>query len=836
MIRPARATAWLAASALLSGACIGLLVAPPSGAATTMVQLRGDVLPQLATYTDLGTTDPARHVQVDVTIARPDPAGEQAAYEAMYTPGSPSYHHFLSPSQFNARFGVPQATYDAVRNFATAQGLTVAASPGSRDLVVLDGTVAQVQHTFAVTLHDYRGDSKAFYANTSAPSVPAGLSITGVIGLNNKLGMHLFHNGPANPVPAGATHGAKPAQDTCVPGVCTGTTTPQDLWSIYEQPGGASANPIGNRTVDFGQGQTMAVFGEGQSDPVIANLRTFERLHGLPRLPIDVVHTDGNGVPYDDNAGEVEWDLDTQSSTGMAPDVLGEVLYFGHDLSDQSVLNVFNTWADDANGPLQANASYGECEENALGDAVGDTPAAFSATQMFTLGSEAALLKATMEGRTLFSSSGDTGSSCPVVPAATLNGVTNEVVPIVNYPASSPHAVDVGGTVLYGTDSDPATRALEYTWTYTGGGTSFVFAKPTYQDGIANVGGVCIYSPGGGTENIGAPCRGAPDVAAQSGDILTNGFGIVADGETNYPGGGTSLSSPLWMGMWTRIQATAPRVGHTFPGLGFANPTLYAQFASEHSANDFFDIGGGPMSPPAGNGFYISTPGWDYVSGMGTPRVANLASDINHRITPTRTVLPRQVPAASSRRPDGCTPLFTDGTGDDSYLVGSNSGGNPQLDIVSGNLSLSRDRSTLRALLTIADLSTDPASVLPGVPAGGTANEYYFLWSYNDQTYFAGAEVDTTTGTVTYGDGTVSGSQYSTQNSDDAGQFTPGPNGVIEIDVPVAHVGSPPLHAVLSGPGAQSKVLEGTPATGGLIESADSGGPQFDYRFGQRCA
>ena len=56
-----------------------------------------------------------------------------------------------------------------------------------------------------------------------------------------------------------------------------------------------------------------------------------------------------------------------------------------------------------------------------------------------------------------------------------------------------------------------------------------------------------------------------------------------ADGETDYPGGGTSLSSPLWMGMWTRIQAAAPKVGDSYPGVGFANPTLYAQFNSSHA-------------------------------------------------------------------------------------------------------------------------------------------------------------------------------------------------------------------------------------------------------------
>ncbi len=825
--RTARHCALLTAAALLTGTAVGLNAGTAQAASTPMTRLAGDVLSQLHTWTDLGPTSTSRQIQLDITIARPDTAAESAYYNALYTKGSSDYHQFLTPAQFDARFGVSQANFDAVRNFATAHGLTVASSTGSRDLLVLGGTVAQVEKTFAVTLRNYRTSGKTYYANTAGPQVPSGLGITGVIGLNNKLGSHLYHNGPDNPVPSTATHGVKPAQDTCQGGTCIGLTTPQDLWSIYKQPGGATAKPIGNKTVDFGQGQKMAVFGEGQTAPVITNLRTFERLHGLPRIPINVVHTDGTKVKYNDDAGEVEWDLDTQSSTGMSPDVESETLYFGHDLSDQSVLNVFNKWADDPNGPLQANASYGECEENPAGDQLGTTPAAFSAGQMYTLASEAALKKAVMEGRTLFSSAGDTGSSCPLVAAATLNGLTNSVVPIVNYPASSPNAVDVGGTVLYGTDSTTPQRALEYSWTYTGGGTSFVFAKPSWQDGITNIAGVCDYSPGGGTTNVGQPCRGVPDVAAQSGDVASNGYGIVAEGETSYPGGGTSLSSPLWMGMWTRVQAAAKAVKGKFVGNGFASPTLYAQFKGAHGAADFTDIGGGTTSPPAGNGFYVSTPGWDYTSGMGSPNVATLATNIDGSITPKNPVLPKQPSAGATTRKNGCTPLFTDPAGDDSYPLGTSSGGNPQLDILSGNISYNATTKQLRVLTTINNLSTSQAS-----PAGG-GNEYYFPWSYKGVTYFANAEVDST-GAVTYHDGTLAGSQYTNAHTD-TGHFGSGKNGVVEIDVPVANVGSPPSGATLVGPGAQTKVLVGTGQTGGLIETADSGGPQYDYVMGQHC-
>jgi hypothetical protein len=224
----------------------------------------------------------------------------------------------------------------------------------------------------------------------------------------------------------------------------------------------------------------------------------------------------------------------------------------------------------------------------------------------------------------------------------------------------------------------------------------------------------------------------------------------------------------------------------------------------------------------------VSTPGWDYTSGMGSPNVANLARNINGSATPKHPVLPKQPPAGSTTRPGACTPLFTDAAGDDSYPLGTSSGGNPQLDVLAGNMGISSDHKTLRVFTTIKNLSTSGAT-----PLGG-GNEYYFLWTYNATTYFADAEVDAT-GAVTYHDGTVAGTQYTTAH-DDTGHFGSGPNGVVEVDVPLADVGSPAVGAHLTGPGAQTKVLVGTAQTGGLLEAADSGGPKYDYVVGENCA
>ncbi len=334
------------------------------------------------------------------------------------------------------------------------------------------------------------------------------------------------------------------------------TTTPQDLWSVYDQPDAYR-----------GAGQKLAVFGSGASDGTIADLAQFERQNHLPAVPVTVTNV-GPG-PFTDTSGAAEWDIDTQASTGMAPDAAGLTLYFGSSLVDATVAAMLTTWANDPNGPAQADASFGECERTPLDPVLlglpGDVSQDPNATVGIALGNnlepvaEQTLRQAAVEGRTLFSSSGDTGSSCPALLLPVVgagNGLLNQVVPLTSYPASSPYAVAVGGTVLYTNQTKPTTRFLEYAWPFTGGGDTLLIDAPAYQRGTPGLILPCLATPDGQLTNTGQPCRGIPDVAAQSGDALTNGYAIVAAGAPGQ-GGGTSLSAPLWAGMWARVNQSA---------------------------------------------------------------------------------------------------------------------------------------------------------------------------------------------------------------------------------------------------------------------------------------
>ena len=86
-------------------------------------------------------------------------------------------------------------------------------------------------------------------------------------------------------------------------------------------------------------------------------------------------------------------------------------------------------------------------------------------------------------------------------------------------------------------------------------------------------------------------------------------------------GGGTSAAAPLWAGLIALADQYAGR------HLGFVNPAIYriAQSSAYHRA--FHDISSGNNTvqfPPVTITGYNAGPGWDPVTGWGSPDAANL--------------------------------------------------------------------------------------------------------------------------------------------------------------------------------------------------------------------
>lgn len=775
-----------------------LLGATGSASGSTMLgpttTLSSDVVHYLSAATLVGAVPATQQVTVGVVLNNPNQAAEDAYLASLYDPSSANYQQFLDPDQFNAQFGVPAATVAAATSWLTGGGLSVSQPEGATTYLQATGTAAQVSALFATPLNNYTAGGRAFYANALAPTVPAALPIDTVLGLNNYAFFVTPRRGATGPQTysvASATSGVPQ----------TALLSPETLWSIYDLPG-----------TNLGNGQSMAIFGWGVTDGVVSDLRSFEQEHQLPQVPITTKYYGSTSTPDTSGDGATgEWELDTQASTGMAPNVQGETLYFGHHSTDADILAALTAWVNDRHGPLQGSASFGECENIPQGEA------AIGVDGLQGPGDKV-LKQAAIEGRTLFTSTGDTGSGCPIIGVPVVgstNGVASQVYPALNYPSASPYAVAVGGTVLSSDGGNPPKRFSEIAWEYGGGGNSIAEPAGSYQQGVAKVN--CVEDQSGNPYTPGsAPlCRSTPDVAALSGDVGTNnGMLITNDNGADQQGAGTSLSSPLWLGFWTRIQAAAKG-----KGLGFANYSLYKIGKSASYANDFYDVTVGDNQP------YPATPGYDNATGWGTPDVAHLMQDLTGRLTPAHNVAP-PVPAVSAPQVSGCGTLFTDVAGDDSYSVQGTTlaakGTSPQLDILNGQMCLTPDGKTLRTILTVSNLSTT-------VPTGGAENDYNFVWQLNGVQYFTQLAIEQD-GTVLAYDGQAVHASLETRFQQlhvDTGVITLGPNGTVEVDVPLANLGSPASGAILQTPSAQSYVREGVLA--GTLEPVDSAGPSGNF-------
>jgi subtilase family serine protease len=466
---------------------------------------------------------------MSVTIA----LSPRAGLDALLARQASGHAGAITSKTFNARFAPTAKTVGAVRAFARSHSLRVSSVSANRTLVRLSGSPAAFASAFSTSFGKYRLPSGAtFRSPTRAARVPAAFRsrTAAVLGLSNIGRVQLRASSVTFPTDYG----------------------PQDLWALYNAPSSAT-----------GSGQAVAIITEGDVAKPKADLATFEQKFGLPVVPWNTVQV---GPQTSDTAGNDEWDLDSQYSTGLAPNVSALYDYNGGSLSNDDIQSTINRWVTD-NTTRQASFSAGECET--LAQVTG-----------FQTSLDNTLKQAAAQGQTLFTSSGDTGSFCPVGPAG-VNGVPAGL-PGVEYPAASPYAIGVGGTTVLGPGPN------EVAWYAGGGGATYFEDVPSWQQ---NAGG-----------SFAGVDRGVPDVALDADP--NSGYRVIVDGSETIIGG-TSASAPAWQGIWARSQ------GAKGGALGFAGPVIYAT----EPASAFHDITVGAI------GTYAATPGWDYTTGRGTPDI-----------------------------------------------------------------------------------------------------------------------------------------------------------------------------------------------------------------------
>ncbi len=328
-----------------------------------------------------------------------------------------------------------------------------------------------------------------------------------------------------------------------------------------------------------GRGETVTVLvpvprPKEEASDIRQDLDSFDSMFRLPAARIEVVRSlAGSASPWQATGEEVG---DTEIVHAVAPAATLRVVLFP------------SNW-----GASAANATADMLAGLRL--VVSDTDVAsiswslgehyFTAAQVAEMHS--ILLGAAAHHVTVIGSSGNEGEF-------SVNRFRGMPVKEVSLPASDPLVLGVGGTTL---TANRKTGAYidESAWSDSGGGFSHLYARPAYQDGVL------------GTSET----RGVPDVA---GDAEEGGMARVetAGGEASLTApGGTSDSAPLWGG----LMALADQYAHH--DLGFVNPVIYsiARGSSYHKA--FHDI-------TVGTNGYPAAPGWDPVTGWGTPNAQAL--------------------------------------------------------------------------------------------------------------------------------------------------------------------------------------------------------------------
>jgi subtilase family serine protease len=622
--------------------------ASPRAADTT---LAGSAVPFTSLTPSTGAVAGSMRLTIEVWL-QPDLAAAEQFATAVSTPGSPQFRRYLSPAAYTARFGASRGTVARVEAWLRSEGFVAIMADSGRSYVRATATVSRINAAFGVRLLTYRpsgsvsADGAPLHANNRAVSLPVSLasSVLAVTGLDNAAPILPLEKGPK----PGRTESSKGAAVPCShyygEHMATGLPAQFGVTSFPTFVCGYSARQMrsayGASWAATGKGQTIALVEEGLTRDMFLTLQDYAKANHMPAPSPDryaqlSLGQDNCGDPFD-----IEEQLDVESSYDMAPGA--NQLVVGGDSCDakqegnQAVYNADIAILDGAGGHPLATVASNSWES-------GTESQPLSQTRLV----HAYLVRAASEGVGMYFSAGD-GSG-------------------VLEPSIDPYAIAVGGTALGIGKS--GTRLFETGWSTgisqlkknawvfrgedgaSGGGPSVYWPQPAYQKGVV--------PPSMGTT------RSAPDIAADADPFTGIDVGLLHfSGKTptfsEESIGGTSESSPLVAGMVTAAQQGQQT------SFGFINPAIYqlngtsAFYDTLPLTSDspalyrgvecdllvFVNICLGPAtttnripslttfddqsSSMRGYTGQVTAPGYDNMTGLGTPDEPNFIRDLRN--------------------------------------------------------------------------------------------------------------------------------------------------------------------------------------------------------------
>ena len=459
------------------------------------------------------------------------------------------------------------ADLNALRDWLTRQGFDAVEASKDKSGIYAQATVNQIEKSLQVNMMRVTKDGLTYTAAQNAPSLPedVGAPVHAIIGLQPF--RHAYkHRAIRSRNGGNRLSLGKTDMPTPSPNV---KNAPPYLVSEIKKAYNADGLEV------TGKGQTIGILID--TFPADSDVQAFWAKNGIKGTPqVQCINVTSTHLP----ALEGEETLDVEWASGTAPGAKIKVYASGSlgfvDL-DKALDAILADAATDKT-MRQMSISLG------LGERFFGGPNGEIATQ------HQKFLKLAALGVNVFVSTGDAGSN----PDQTGHGGNGPLQ--VEYESSDPCVIAVGGTSL--TLDASGKVASETAWASSGGGKSAYFKRPEWQSGA----GV----PAGNRRLV-------PDVSLTA-DPEKGAFMLI-QGKVEQIGG-TSWSAPMWAGFCALLNEA--RDNAEMEPLAFLNPILYPLVDSPC----FRDITEGS------NGAHDATSGYDMVTGLGVPNMAELVATL----------------------------------------------------------------------------------------------------------------------------------------------------------------------------------------------------------------
>lgn len=616
----------------------------------------------------VGDTSSSAVIDVSIWLNPHNKAELDRLAKDLYNPKSTSYRQWLSKSEFASRFGPTASEAKAVKEFFTANHLTIVHEGPENFFIRAKGTVANVNKAFRVALKDYKINGSVVHVNTKDPYVegeaaPFVASVSGLDSLGYSHPLATRSGGPASMGSNGKTvspltgNGSLPFNSKCFTGTRTETVTtngalpegtysgngytgasaacgytPENIWEAY------GLKDLYKEGYD-GAGQTIVIIDWCGSPTIKSDANAFSDQFGLPKLTSSNFKIINTPTPSYCSAPDPEINIDVEWAHAIAPganiDLVVPPTASFQDVDEGVFYAVVNQLGNVISGSYGSEEYYTPASVLIVEDFISEAAASLGISANFSSGDE-----------------GDFTFDNSSYPAS------------VSAPADSSYSTAVGGISLalkssgkiawqsgWGTNinvlaeggSAADTPGVDGYFNFgSGGGPSGFFAQPSYQSGL----------PG--------PGRQLPDVSWLA-DPYTGAYIAISENFT-FPEltyqvyGGTSLACPMFSALWAIANQEAGQP------LGQAAPYLYSlpsstildvvPFGSSHNVTGKVTDSSGTTSytanqlasPLEGTTTYLSAlwdvpleqdttllltfgtdsglmtaPGWDNVTGVGVP-------------------------------------------------------------------------------------------------------------------------------------------------------------------------------------------------------------------------